>query len=343
MSVSDRYLELLDLLMNENQLLTKLPVKDLAKKNICEGHLFLSLGERKFYLMKPGVFIDRNFIKKYAVKDTVFDFESVVNLKVKENFQILFKELRYLQFEKDLRIKCNDILRYFQECFSSNEHILSFALACHEEFCQLPLDDQSRMHETDMHLYRKALYSSAFSIITGMANDYYHFTMLRDFYNITFALDIGLCDPNYSYYVAEACNEENKKPGAGKEYLETQRASELEKGVFHAHPEKGYSYLKGLSLLAYPELCEIALYQHELANGQGFPRGIKKGQVSSWEAIVLFSDALVEISPEYSFEKEVLKYLLTFQNQKLEELPVGKVFKKVVRAFPEFSVKEDSA
>lgn len=331
-------------MMNENHGLTKLHVKDLAKKNICDGHLFLSIGERKFYLMKPGVFVDQNFIKKHAVKDTVFDYECVTNPRVKERFQILFKELRYLQFEKDLRLKCTEILKAFQECFTTGEHFLSFALAAHEEFCQLPVDEQNRMHETDMHLYRKALYAAAFSVVAGMANDFYHFLMLRDFYNITFALDIGLCDPNYSYHVAEACNEENKKPGSGREYLSTQRASEFEKDVFQGHPEKSHSFFKKSSFLSYPELAEIALYQHELASGLGFPRGVKKGQISSWEAIVMLSDSLVEIAPEYDFEKDVIKYLLQFQNAKLEELPVGKVYKKIISAFEHVnSVKEDSA
>jgi hypothetical protein len=211
----------------ENQNLTKLPVKDLAKKIICDGHVFLSIGERKFYMMKPGVMVDPAFIKKHAVKDPVFDFETVVNPTIKETFKTLFRELKYLQFEKDLRAKCVEVLKYFYEYYSSNEHFLSFAIACHEEFCALPLDEQVRMHETDMHLYRKALYSAAFSVLAAMANDFYHFLMIKDFYNMTFGLDIGLCEINYSYFVAEACNVENRQPGAGKTILETEKASDL--------------------------------------------------------------------------------------------------------------------
>lgn len=329
---------------NDNSKLNKLPVKDLAKKIICDGHLFLTIGNRKFYLMKPGIFVDQNFIKKHAIKDPVFDFDSVINHQVKENFKKHFKELRYLQFEKDLRAKCIEILKYFQDCFTSGEHMLSFALACHEEFCQISLDDQNKMHETDMHLYRKALYASAFSIIAGMTNDYFHFLMLRDFYNITFALDMGLCEPNYSYYVAEACNAENRNPGSGKNFLSSNSASELEKDVFLKHPEKSYEYLKKSSFLSYPELAEISLYQHELTNGEGFPRAIKKGQISSWEAIVIFADSLVEIAAEYNFENEVINYLLSFQNEKLNDLPVGRVFKRIVQTFEHFgSVKEGTA
>ena len=326
----------------ETQNFIKLQVKDLSKKIVCEGHLFLSSGGRKFYLMKPGVFVDPGFIKKYAVSNHAFDFESVINDDVKEKFKLLFRELRYLRFEKDLREKSFEILGYFHRVFSDNEHFLSYALACHEEFCQVPFEEQLRMHETDMHLYRKALYAAAFSVIVALANDYYDFLMLRDFYNLTFMLDIGLCQTSYSYFVAQACNEENKNPGSGKEFLQKEKASDFEMEVFLKHPAKSYEVLKSLSILAYSELAEVTLYQHELSDGTGFPRGVFKGQVSSWEAIVIFADSLVEIVTDYTFENEVLKYLLEFQNQKLKDLPVNRVYKKLCFTLDHFKALKET-
>lgn len=318
----------------ENQNLTKLPIKDLAKKVICDGHLFLStVGGRKFYLMKPGIFMDPSFIKKHAPNNSIFDFESVVNNETKEKFQTLFKELRYLQFEKDLRLKCVEIVRYFCDVYSGEEHFLSFALACHEEFCALPFEKQLKMHETDLHLYRKSLYSAAFAVIIAMGNDYYNYPMLKDFYNLTMTLDIGLCETNYSYYVAQACNEENKQPGSGRAYLENEKATSSEVEVFLKHPERSYKFLKTEQILSYPELAEVALYQHELSDGNGFPRGVEKGQVSSWEAIVILADSLVEISDTFPFETEIVNYLLDFQNKKLGELPISRVYKKLCLAF----------
>ena len=321
---------------HEAQNFTKLPVKDLAKKIICDGHVYLSSGERKFYVMKPGVFVDPAFIKKHATKDPVFDFESVIDPEAKDIFRNLLRELKYLQFEKDLKNKCLEIIRFFHEHYSHDGHILTFASACFEEFCQISFDDQKRMHESDMHLYRKALYASAFSIIVGMANDYYHYLMLRDIYNVTFALDMGLCETSYSYYVAEACNHENKEPGKGLELLDREKASASEKEVFLKHPERSYKFLKESSILSYPELSEIALYQHKLADGGGFPRGVVKSQISSWEAIVIYADSLVEISSEYAFEKNVISYLTNFKNEKLKDLPVNRVNKKLCLAFDYF-------
>ncbi|HXH29767.1 MAG TPA: hypothetical protein VNJ01_03030 [Bacteriovoracaceae bacterium] len=308
----------------------KIPIKDFSRKIICEGHLYLSTKEgRKFYLMKPGVLVDPAFIKKHAPLNTSFDFTPVFDPAVKESFVNLFRELKYLQFEKDMQKKCLEIVKHFQQVYSTPEHFLSFALACYQEFCTIPFEMQLKMHETDMHLFRKGIYSGAFAVITGMTNDFYHFLMIRDFYNLTFSLDMGLCDSNYSYYVAQGCNMENKFPGAGRAWLEQEHASELEISVFLKHPELTYQFLKKSDLLAYPELAEIALYQHELVGGNGFPRGLHKGQISSWEAVVLFADSLVEIIDEFTFDTSVIQYLLNFESEKLKELPVGKVYKKL--------------
>ena len=319
--------------MNEEKTkMQKIAVKDFAKKTICDGHVYLSIGSRKFYIMKPGIFVDQAFLKKHAVNNQIFDFESVISDEIKQRFKQLFIELKYLQFEKDLREKCFEIIQEFKQVFSSEEHFLTFAMACYEEFCQIPYELQSKIHETDMHLFRKSLYAAAFSVIVAISNDFYHYPILKDFYHLTFLLDAGVCETDYSYFVAEACNQENKKPGSGKAFLENEKASELEKNVFLGHPEKSYMMIKSTKLLAYPEMAETLKYQHELSDGSGFPKGINKGQVSSWEAVVVFSDSLVEISAEYFFEKNVIDFILSFQNTKLNDLPVQRVYKKVISA-----------
>lgn len=327
-----------------NEKTVPLPIKDFAKKIICDGHLYLSTKEgRRFYLMKPGIRIDETFIKKHATNQTVFDYTSVTNNIVTAQFNTLFRELKYLQFEKDLRLKTLDIISFFKGTFETDTHFLSFALACYNEFCVLPAEDLTRMHETDLHLFRKALYSAAFAVIIGFTNDFYHYPMIKDLYNITLGLDLGLCESNYSYFVAEACNRENQAPGSGQNWMKNEGATEFELNVFLKHPEIGHKYFQEhAELFSFPELIEISLYQHELSNGAGFPRGVPKGQVSSWEAIVILADSLVEISDEYEFESNVMTYLFSFENQKLAEIPVQRVYQKLCLGLGDiFKIKEN--
>jgi HD-GYP domain-containing protein (c-di-GMP phosphodiesterase class II) len=313
----------------QNKKLIKMPIKDFAKKIICDGHLYVTYNSRRFYVMRPGIFVDSEFIKKYAITDQVFEFEPIVSEDIKDKFKNHFRELKLLKQEKLIREKCKEIIKLFFDFYSSENHFLTFALACYEEFCLISLDTQEKMHEIDLYLFRKSLYASSFSVIIAMVNDFFHYSMLRDFYNLTFCLDIGLCEKNYSYYVAVACNYENQKPGAGLTYLEAEGASPLEKRVFLNHPEKSYEFITQSNILSYPELAEIILYQHELSDGSGFPRGITKSQVSSWEAVTILSDSMVEIIKAYHFEANVVEYMSQFKNSKVAELPIARVYKKL--------------
>lgn len=325
--------------MKDKNEVLKIPIKDLAKKRICEGHLYLSFKDgRKVYLMKPGLLLEEEFIKKHATLKTVFDFVPVINPLITQQFSQLFRELKYLRFEKDLRAKSLEIAGLFHRSFASDTHFLSFALACYQEFCSLPDETLNLINSSDVYLFRKCLYSASFSIILALANDFYHYPMLKDLFNLTFSLDIGLCSSNYSYYIAQACNHENEHPGQGRAWLESKGASEQEMALFFQHPEKSYQYLKSLHhLLAFNELVELTLYQHELADGSGFPRGIVKGLVSSWEAVVILADSLVDIRDEYDFEKQVVGYLLNFRNTKLTDLPVAKAYNKLCMTLQHFA------
>ncbi len=323
----------------------QLPIKDFAKKIICDGHLYLRTKEgRRFYLMKPGILIDQSFIKKHATNQSVFEYVPVIDDVKISQFQTLLKELKYLQFEKDLRLKTVDVISFFKGVYELDSHFLNFALACFFEFNAIAEEDLRRLHEADIHLFRKSLYSAAFAVIIGFANDFYHYPMIKDFYNLTLGLDLGLCEPNYSYFVAEACNKENQMPGGGKQWMKNEGATDLELEVFLSHPQKSYDFFKKQkALLAYPELAEIALYQHELTNGKGFPRGISKSQVSGWEAVVILASSMVEIRDEYEFECNVLNFILSFENQKIVEIPVQRVYQKLSIALNGFlSIKENA-
>lgn len=321
----------------------KLPVKDLAKKKIADGHLYLSTSEgRKFYLLKPGMLLDEEFIKKHAQLNTVFDFEPVVKPEITQRFTELFKELRYLQFEKDLKMQSLKIIGEFYQVHASEEHFLSFAQSAFDTFNLVPYEALKKMHSQDTQLFRKSFYSAAFAVISALSNDFYHFTMLRDFYNIGFLLDFGLCETNYSYFVAQACNQENKVPGSGKAYLASEHATQKEIDVFLGHPRKSYEFLKRSGILAFPELAEAVLYQHELANGTGFPKGIARSFVSGWEAVIIFADSMVEISDSFSFENRVIDHIMLFQSNKLRELPVGKVHFKLKETLKHFELLKET-
>jgi hypothetical protein len=322
--------------------LSPLAIKEFAPKIISDGHLYLRASEtRNFYVMKPGVFIDPAFVKKHAAAQTVFAYEQVIVPPVLQRYQQLFKEWKYLQFEKDFRLKSLEIIQTFKECHSHEEHFLTFAIACFSEFNSVSHDQLLKLHEADLHLFQKSFYSAAFAVIIALCSDFHHYPMVKDFYNLTLTLDLGLCTTSYTYFVAEGCNHENQNPGKGKEHMLKLGASAQEIDLFLGHPQRSYEYVKNTSsLLTNVELAEVALYQHELSDGTGFPRGIRKDRVSNWEAVVLLADSMVEIQHEHAFERDVLSFISKFDNPKLSLLPVKRVFDKYKRALGLIHAKE---
>lgn len=308
-------------------------INDLAKKVICDGYLYINGVSKKFTLLKPGIFIDADFIKKYAVKNQKFEFESVIDRTEIDQFKILFSTLRKMNFEKHVRNQCKEILNSFFKYYSSDQHFLNWALACYEHFCSVSLDIQNRIHESDIYLYRKSLYSAGFSVLICLCNDFYHYKMISDLYNLTFLVDVGLCGKDFSYNVAEACNQESRIPGSGRFYLHQQNVSEVEQDLFYDHPELSYKMIKDLKLLYYPELAECVLYQHELADGTGFPRGVTRSEVSRWEAVVMLSNSLIDISSSYEWEMSPLEFIKTFNIHKCHDVAVGAVFNNLRSTF----------
>lgn len=325
--------------MNKKNVEKIIGIRELSKKILCDGVVYLHVGGKNIFLMSSGTFIDDSFVKKHAAQNSKFALEQEINHEIKSEFKKLFRELKYTRFEKDLRLKCLEIVDTFYKVYNDKNHFISFAMAVYEEFCSVPREEQRALHEADVNLFRKSFYSSAFSVLIAIASDFFHYLILKDLYNVTFMLDIGLAGENYTYHISEACNRENRFPGEGIRYLESERASLGEKKLFLNHPLKGAEKVDELGILSFPKLSQIILFQHELSSGEGFPRGIKKGQLSIWDSIVILADSLVEISSDHDFEKNVISYLYSLEESRTYDLPVSKVLKNLMRVFGHLNVK----
>lgn len=311
--------------------LNKIHVKEMSKKSVCDGYLYYVSGTKKILLLKPGSLISQSFLQKHGMAGTTFEISQLGDENIIQLFSRLFKELRYLHFEKDLQAKAQEILDHFFDTFSQDKHFFSFALSCYEEFCAQKELQSIRLNETDVNLFIKSFYSSSLSILFALSNGVFHYPMVKDIYNLSFCLDIGLCQKNYSFYVSQACNFENKFPGTGISWMKEQSASSEEIDVFFKHPVNSYKFFQENSILNFPELAQTVLYQHELANGEGFPKGINHSQISGIESILILADAMVEIKDEDHFEKGILEHIRNFENKKLNILPVKRVLNQLLR------------
>jgi len=305
-------------------------------QTLSPGHLFIQMGPKLLSLLEAGQVIDKNYLNKY--KNSKLFIESKIDSKKYEMFMELFDQLKNIKFEKPNRDHCKLIMSKIVEDWSSSDsHLLTFALACFNTFNSLPTSELSRIDNTDIRLFKKSLYSSCIAVVTAMSNDFYEFSILQDFYQITFVMDFGLCDASYSFHIANAVDAESTGAGNGLLYLEKAKASVNERNLFLGHPEKSYKLLESEHInLHYPELSSIVLYQHETTTGNGFPRGITKREVSSWDAICLYADSIVKMTAIEQLESNCMSYLISESNLKQDLLPVKRVFMKLKNMFHYF-------
>jgi hypothetical protein len=316
------------------------------EQTLSSGRLLLQMGPKRISLLEAGQLIDKNHLKKYQDSNLVLDV--CTDQDKYEEYVSLFSDLKNKKFEKDQRELAKKILKaVFEDWKKEQTHLLTFATACFDSFNTLPREELVKIDNTDLRLFKKAIYASAIAVVAAISNDYFEFNLIKDLYLVTFVLDVGLCDTNYSYHIAMAVDEESKLAGAGIDYLKTVHASEKEHELFLKHPEKSHDLIESLAFnMSYPELSEIVLYQHETTQGSGFPRGVTKREISTWDAVCLYADGVVMMSSLSEFEKSPLRYLLEKSFEKQDHLPIKKVFLRIKNAisyFDNYSLEERAA
>lgn len=305
-------------------------------QTLSTGRLLLQMGPKRLSLLEAGQVIDKKYLEKY--KNSELMLESVVDQAKLDEYKSLFKDLKSQRFEKNQRQCSKKILAsVFTEWKQPSSHILTFALACFESLNSMPQEELLKIDNTDIRLFKKALYASALSVVVAMSNDYFEFDLIKDIYQVTFVLDVGLCDVNYTYHIASAIDEESKLAGAGVVSLKKANASAKEIDLFLKHPEKSHELIESLAFnMTYPELIQIVLYQHETTQGTGFPRGVTKREISTWDAVCLYADGVVMMSSLEEIEREPLKYIMKTSFEKQDLLPIKKVFTRLKGAITYF-------
>lgn len=309
-------------------------------QKICDGNLYLKMGPKSIRLFEAGQVLDQELLSKY--KNSSLFVDKIINQDLYDKYIFLFNELKTKKFEKDQRSVSKRILStVFQDWMGEGSHPLTFAKAAFDSLNFLPYGDLLKFDTADSRLFKKALYSGAILVVSAMSNEFFEFNLIKDLYQVTFCFDIGLCDKNYSYHLAFAVDSEALIAGGGLDYLNKAHASIEEKKLFLSHPQKSFELLDSLKVyFTYPELIEVSLYQHETATGSGFPRGITKREVSTWDAVCLFADGIVSVSKLEELEKNIKLFILLHGETKQDLTPTKRVFFKFKEAMSYFETHE---
>jgi hypothetical protein len=274
---------------------------DLGEKQIAPGHvIFLSAKFNKpVILLRAGDFVDPAFVKKYKEKgQKSFYMLNVVHQDNIDDYNSLWIKLKVGRFEQERLEARKELLEKFSEqLWFDDEEVcsLDFLISCFDTFNRLADEIMIEMRETSTLLCERGLQSASFATITALALGYTDYEVLSDIFHVTFLLDFGLIGDKYSYFIAQACEQERKTPGGGMKYLEKMNAPKKEKDLFYNHPVLGHQevFRRCYGAFYNMELMKLISLHHEKHDGSGFPGKINYWGISELEAIPLFMDYIV--------------------------------------------------
>lgn len=299
---------------------------------ICQHFVYFKTSSQRILLSNPGTWIDQKlFTKIEKIKDKI-EVMTVTDHELVHSFTSLLQNHVKCELENEWLHSKEEILVLFNRMLVEGKAFLNWSIACYEVFNRVESNVLNELHETDVNLFRKSHFSAAVAIWLSLANGLYDSDFLEDIYHIAFFQDAGLIDSSYSYYIAEALDQESLSPGQGIKYLLNQKASEAEIKLYIDHPFASYEFIKRLDLLNNSDLANTVLLGHELSNGEGFPFGYTEAVLANWERIIILADHLVKYNSSVDFN--LFKELEIIRSLKLTVLPVKKVFARALATVP---------
>lgn len=319
----------------QNVEMKEINIDEVLAMNLAGGDLFIqTTGQRIFRLKRAGDFLDNEWKEKIKKHPKIFQ-RSYSNAEVIKALSFRLKRWMEEEDPERFEIELKFLLKELQEQIHSHATMFELSIAFFEVF----KPDQAIIQQfQDSHviLYRRAHLVATLCSVFALSCGYHDPRFVRDLYQAAWVLDYGLVNPDFSYWVALACQAERVRAGSGVAFLREKGASQKEIDLFLTHPVLSLEKAQSELTLAFPEILTSLIRHHEKRDGSGFPNSIPYCLFSDWEALLVFSDQFVaydEVDIEKQFTLPLREMWKNVQSLPLELLPVQRVVDKIKKWF----------
>ncbi len=319
----------------QNVDMKEINIDEVLAMSLARGDLFIKTSSQKIYRLKrAGDFLDDEWKEKIKKHDHIFQ-HSFSNPDLVKSLTFRMKKWMDEEDPERFEIELKFLLKELQEQIHSNAKMFDLCICFFEVF----KPDHSIIQQfQDSHviLYRRAHLVATLSCVFALSCGYHDPQFVRDLYQAAWVLDYGLVSPDFSYWVALACQAERVRAGGGEEFLRLKKAGTKEINLFLTHPLVSFEKAQASLKMKFPEILSSLTRHHEKSDGSGFPRSIPYSLISDWEALLVFSDQFVAYEEE-DIEKQLNLSLRDLwknvQSLPLELLPVQRVVLKIKKWF----------
>lgn len=301
--------------------LLDISISELSSYVFSPGYIFLNSKKGKpILLIRAGDPITQDYLKKFTDKGVEkFKCFFTANKELEAELVEQLSGFEDSLDEHEKVLNCQKVSKWFREYYWTgvkNANVLDLINACYKTFNKLDESIIKNYREKSLNLYLRSQITSSISVILGIISGITDKKFLQDLYHGSFLLDYGVVDnPEISFRLLEAFEEERKKVNAGKEKLATQN----EKKLFLNHGLLGATKVsEGNTNIFNYKTSERIIKYHQHGRNSNIESEVSGEWFSDFESVISLVDHLISFTPEALFVNDGKGY---FQKQflKIEE------------------------
>lgn len=253
------------------------------------GEIFWTMSSgKKITLFHPGDWIRKDYLKKFIEAKKDIQIDPLVNDTNCSRGLELFKQLVDCEDEENKGNIRSEIINWLSTGYWNGEEdacLLDLVFVCEQVFYDFSAEEEERLFEASGDLFKRSSVVSSLLVSLAIVMGYVDTALLKDLYHLSFLFDISLDETVLSTNLLNALEQERLSPQSWHEELK-----ESEVDTFKNHSvlgvDKAFKVFE--ERISNPGLLHFIETHHERVNGQGFPLGLREGEISDLEGLIIF-------------------------------------------------------
>lgn len=264
-------------------------VLNILEMHFSVGHIFWTMNSgKKISLFGSGDWIQKTYINKFIVANKKLEIEPEINEAYCSTGLGLFETFLESEEEAEKIDLREDIILWLSKGYWNSEEevgMLDLAFVCAQSFYSFSEEEEDLLVESSAELFKRSSVTGSMLVCLAIVLGYLDRDLLRDLYHISFLFDCALDEKVLSTNLISALENERNNGDEWKHSL-----SEAEKRIFMAHSGQSVNlskrfFSKRITNLGLMNFIES---HHEKINGTGFPLGLREGELSDIEGLIIF-------------------------------------------------------
>lgn len=268
---------------------TKPLVLNIMEMHFSVGQVFWTMSSgKKITLFKSGDWIQKSYLDKFLKANKTLEIEPQINEHYCSVGLALFESFLEAEEESDKASIREGIIEWLGKGYWNSEEevgMLDIAFVCSTIFYSFSEEEEDILFKSSTELFKRSSVIGSMLVCLGIVVGYLDKDLLKDLYHISFLFDCSLDEVTLSTNLISALENERNNGSDWEEAL-----SPNEKEIFLGHSENSALRAKSFfkQRISSPGLIHFIETHHEKVNGKGFPLGLREGEISDIEGLIIF-------------------------------------------------------